>query len=483
MAQNNLFKRLLTNPKVRYGGYAGIITLAAVVAIVVLNLLVQQLGWQLDLTDRGVYTLSEQTQQIIDEVDDDVTIYLLSSRSNGFDRIREALERYAATSARISLELIDPETNPGFVQQYDPEGEGLRDGSVVVTSGDKYRSIAYIDLLSLDTRNPQNPQVLGLNVERRITNALIFVATGRTPVVYQTQGRNEVSVFSASQTGRLADELANANFEVRDLNLIQAPQIPEDAAVLLMLGPRSDISEGEAEKIRDFLSGGGTAFFAVDMESGPMPVLAELLAAYGIGIPYGVVGEPDGGFNVGNLWQIAPRLLDHPVAAPLVENRLRTVLPFARPVETLESKPRSVTIEPIMSTTDSSFFRADLTVAEAGMIATDRPGPFDLAVSAIETEFANSEEITRLIVVGDAGFLTPFDAYNQIPANLDFFLNSLNWLQDQEEVISVRPKSTFQLPMQLTGRQQLIFAGLFTIVIPLGILIAGLVIWLRRRHR
>jgi len=107
------------------------------------------------------------------------------------------------------------------------------------------------------------------------------------------------------------------------------------------------------------------------------------------------------------------------------------------------------------------------------------PGPHPVALSAIEREFTTSDEITRLVVIGDAEFISLVD---QVNGNLDFLMNSFGWLEQQEETLSIRPKTTLQFPMQTSGMQQLIFGALFVIIIPVGILIAGLVIWLRRRH-
>ncbi|MFW5684574.1 MAG: DUF7088 domain-containing protein, partial [Spirochaetota bacterium] len=189
-------KDIFTNPKVKYGGYAAIVTFAIIVAVLVFNVLVQTLGWQADLTDSSVYTLSEQTREILDELDEDVTIYVLAERNEENPQIMEALDRYAQASPRIRIETVDAEQNPAFVSRYDPEGEGLRNGSVIVAGEDSFRAIRSYDLFSVDTRNPQAPQLLGLNVERRITNALVFVATGRTPIVYQVTGHGEIDMTS-----------------------------------------------------------------------------------------------------------------------------------------------------------------------------------------------------------------------------------------------------------------------------------------------
>lgn len=153
------FRRFLANPKVRHGGYASLITFAVVVAVIVINLLVSQLGWQLDMTENRVYTLSDQTKSVLRELEDDVTIYVLARRNNEPTQIMEALERYSQASSRVRIETVDADTNPGFVAQYDPDGEGLGNGSIIVATEDNYRPISILDLYSIDTRNPQSPQI------------------------------------------------------------------------------------------------------------------------------------------------------------------------------------------------------------------------------------------------------------------------------------------------------------------------------------
>ena len=472
-------KDLLTNSKVKYGGYAAIITFAIVAAVVVLNLLIQQLGWQIDMTDNSVYTLSDQTRDILDELEEDVTIYVLARRNEEDPQIMEALDRYDQASNRISIETVDAEQDPAFVAQYDPEGEGLRNGSVIVATGNSYRSIQGIDLFAIDRRNPQAPQILGLNVERRITNALIFVASGRTPIIYQTTGHGEIDLTSGGAFGRLGEQFENANFELRTLNLAQAPQVPDDGSIIAIVRPRTDISPLEAEKLAAFLASGGKGFFSIDIAAGELPNLASVMDAYGIGIPAALMVEPDRNFNNGQPIELWPQLAENPITDPLTEADYRVFTPVSRPVLELPTKPRSVDIQPLLISSTESFYRTDLEIPTPDITADDFPGPHPVAISAIEREFTTSEEVTRLIVVGDTDFISLVD---QINGNLDFLMNSFGWLEDQEETLSIRPKTTLQFQMQTTGTQKLIFGGLFVIIIPLGILVAGLVIWLRRRH-
>jgi ABC-type uncharacterized transport system involved in gliding motility auxiliary subunit len=136
-------------------------------------------------------------------------------------------------------------------------------------------------------------------------------------------------------------------------------------------------------------------------------------------------------------------------------------------------------IEPLLVSSNESFYRTDLDAPPDTQAEGDTPGPHPIAVSVIERDFAANEEISRLVVVGDLHFIAGVERVN---GNLDFLMNSFGWLEDQQEVLSIRPKLTLQFPMQTTGLQKLVFAALFVVVIPLGILGAGVIVWLRRRH-
>jgi gliding motility-associatede transport system auxiliary component len=475
----NSLKNLLKNPKLRHGGYASVITFVVVVAVVIVNLLIAQLDLQLDMTENDVYTLSEQTKGVLADLDEDVTIYMLSRRNEEPAQIMEALGRYEQASSWVRIETIDADANPGFVAQYDPEGEGLGNGSIIIATEKNFRLINIYDLYSIDDRNPQAPSILGLNVERRVTNALIYVATGNTPIIYQTTGRGEAPL---EQVGDIAANLASENYELRTINLIQSPQVPEDGALLVMFGIRSDLSEGESQKVRDFLEGGGRAVFMVDVLLTELPVLNELLSVYGLRLSDGVVIEGNQNYHTGNQFQLVPDLTPHAITNSLIEARSPIMMPYGRSVEVLSQKPRGVTVEPLAQTSTDSYLRTDLENGDPARAVGDPLGPFYTAVGAIDTEFSSSEEISRIVVIGNAGFLGPIYPYGYIPGNLDFVMNAIGWVQNQQETLSIRAKFTMQFPMQLTGVQVLIFAGLFVLIIPLGILIAGLVVWLRRRH-
>jgi hypothetical protein len=468
----------LQSKGVRYGGYASLITFAVIVGLIVVNLIVQQFDVQADMTENSIYTLSDQTREIIDSLEQDVDIYVTASRGDANQQLLEALQVYGTASPRIAVEVIDVDTNPGFASQYDPEGEGLRNGSIVVAGEDNFRVIQQRDLYSISYRNPNNPQVLGLNVERRITNALIFVATGETPTVYELTGQGEVPL---SRVG-IAQELERDNYEVESINLIQESEVPSDAAILAVIAPRSDITPAEADKIRSYLDEGGRGFFAVDLSAGEIPNINALLEDYGVRYNRGVVIEGDDRYHTGNQFYLVPDLAEHEILEPLSEERIPVMFPISMPVEPVEPRRRTLTLEPLLTSSEDSWLRTDLESDQTERIEGDVDGPHTLAMAVWDRDSDTGESTTRIIVTGSANYLGPIGPYGTVRGNTEFFLNSASWLHNRQDTISIRPKFTFLLPMNLNQAQILIFSGVFIVLIPLGLFVGALVVWLRRRH-
>jgi ABC-type uncharacterized transport system involved in gliding motility auxiliary subunit len=86
---------------------------------------------------------------------------------------------------------------------------------------------------------------------------------------------------------------------------------------------------------------------------------------------------------------------------------------------------------------------------------------------------------TRIVVFGDSDFVT--NAYLGIPGNKDLFLNTINWLAQQENLISIRPKDPEDRRITLTTERQRQIFWLTVLIIPGLILMAGVQTWWRRR--
>jgi ABC-2 type transport system permease protein len=472
---------IFKNKRVRYGGYAALITLSAAVVLVVLNLIIQQVPSDIDMTDNKLFTLSEQTKDLIDQLEEPVTIYGLYPPGQESENVVDVVRKYERASRKISYEQIDPDKNPAFLQKYDTEDTGLSAGSLIVESGDNFKIISGIDLYDVSYNQSGQAQVMGFKAEQRLTNALLFASSGVTPKVYQIIGHGE---YTFVQLG-LQATIEKENFEVAELNLLTTKEIPADADLITLLSPEFDLTEGEVEVLRTYLENDGSAMICTDIAAGELPVLNTLLASFGVNIDFSIVMEGDKArlYDPDNPFFLAPVIQTHQITDPLIEGGLTVLMPYNMPVVELDIVKRNVDIVPLLQSTDKSWIRTELDNTSLLQQAADRSGPASVAVAINKRKMEMSEpEGFRLIVAGNAGFVGPIPPFGTLKPNVDFLMNSLAWLNKRDDSISVRSKSLFTFPLRISGQMQLVYAAIFVILLPLGILIAGLVVWLRRRH-
>ena len=462
---------------VKYGGYAAVVTLAVIIALIFVNLIVQQFSPQVDLTQNKLYSLSDQTHQVVDKLDGPVTVYGLWEPGKESRQVKEVLDKYVERSRNFRLEVVDPDKNPGLVTKYDREGRGIERGSLIIEGPKGFRVIRTMDMYDVNYADPQNPQITGFSVEKRITNALLYVSSGETPVIYEITGHRQKALAELM----LKETIERENYTLLQLNLVQS-DIPEDASALILYGPRADFSKGEAEKVLEYLEKGGRLIVMTDFQSGPTPNLDEVFASYGIRFDYGVVVEMNKNNNTGNPFHAAPNMSNHEITLPLRQQNTPVILQFAEGIETLDVKRRTIEVTPLMSTSRESFLRTDLANNSPDLSDSDKPGPVVLAVAVREPVEGAADRETRIVAIGSGTMLEPMNLFGQIPGNIDIFMNGITWIQDRPETLAVRSKSLVTFPMNVSGMHIIIFGLLFVLVIPLALFGAGLFTWLKRRH-
>ena len=471
---------IIKNKRVRYGGYAAFVTLAAVVVLVVINLIFQQLPVQVDMTENRLFTLSDQTIDLIDDLEQEVVIYALYSPGSESANVVDVIQKYVRASDMIRLEYIDPEKEPVFLQKY-AEETNLGNGTIIFESGEIFQVIPAFDLYDVSYSQQGEPRVLGFKAEQRFTNSLLYVTSGVTPKIYVITGHSE---YNLSQLG-LLQTIEKENFTVESLNLQNSPEVPDDADIVLILSPEIDLIEREAEALKTYLENDGSALLFFDFNGAELPRFQELLGSFGVSIGDGIVMESNRNFMYdpdNPLW-LAPNLIAHEITDPLKSNGLTVLMPTNMPVTTLEIRKRNVIIEPLMQTSEDGWIRTDLNNSSILRQPDDIEGPIDLAVAiSRQKSLLTDPEGYRIVVAGNASFVGSISYFGNLKPNTDFFLNSLAWLNKRSTSISVRSKSLFQMPLRISGTMQLIYAGIFVIFIPLCILVIGLIVWLRRRH-
>jgi len=468
--------------QVKYGGYAAVITIAVVIALILLNLMMGQLAPQIDLTWSGLFSLTEQTQQVLEQLNTPIKFYGLWRPDDEDPQIMDIINLYLTKSRHISFEVLDPNRNPGLIARYDRDRSGIPLRSLIVEGDKGFRIIPPVEMYDISQNQQGQSYISGIAAERRITNAIQFVGIGTTPVIYELTGQHNTPLGGLREL--------TENYVLKELNLMLSP-VPDDASVIILHSPQRDLTHNEAELLLDYLRRGGRFFVMADYYIRELPNLNMVLASYGIAFNYGIVRETDPGMVTIDSRISIVNMADHEIFQSF-NNRAMTppVLAEAMPITELETRRRSIEIKPLMTTSGRAYLRTDISDMVSNSLPSDVSGPFTLAVTVTDPywieaaspqlHLQRSFQQTRIVAIGCATLLDL--AHIGFDTNMDIFLNSLNWLQDRPASITVRSKSVLIFPLQLNRTQTFIFSGVFIAVIPLAFFIAGLIIWLKRRH-
>jgi len=463
----------------KYGGYAALITLAVIVGLIVINLIIGQFTIQIDMTESGLFSLSEQTTQVLDQINEPVNLIGLWRPGEENPQLVQVIDLYRSKSRNIRFEAKDLNRNPSLTQQYDTNNTGLQPGSLIVEGPKGFKVIAPGDMYDYMYNQRGGRQVTGLAMERQITAALVYAATGTTPVIYEIMGHYQE--YTLADIG-MQDLIEKENFFVRQINLFQS-DIPEDAAGLILSTPRLDLSRAEADKILDYLESGGRLFVTVDYRIGELTLLNEVLASYGMQVEFGRLIENDRNYTAGFPYiEYLEFFPEHEITKPLMDQRMPVLLANSMGITETPAKRRSVELKPLLTSSGNSFIRTDIFDTSVTMSATDIPGPIDIGMTATDPYWIdpnNPVPQARIVVIA-CGTVLEMAGYS--PGNIDLYMNSITWLVDRPETLTVRSKSMFLLPMRINENLMIIYGIIIVILIPLGFFISGFVIWLRRRH-
>jgi ABC-type uncharacterized transport system involved in gliding motility auxiliary subunit len=468
--------RSFSGREARYGSLA-FASIAVVLAILVgINYLANRRNKRWDLTAGGQFTLSDQTRKILQGLDKPVTVRVFD-RTEGFERFRQRLDEYRYVSDRISVEYIDVDRRPALANQY------------------KVQMLGTV-VLEYDGRTER----VTSDGEQEITNGLMKLVQGTQNKVYFVQGHGEKLTDNSDRGGysAIAGSLGSDNFAHDKIVLAQQKAVPADATVLIVAGPTSDFLAPEIDMLRAYLGRGGKVLFLLDPPEKPdapeLTNLVGLIKEWGIDPGLNVVVDASG---IGQMIGTGPEV---PIAAKYnthpITDRFNTLTAYAM--------ARSVTANPagannrfaqnLVETGPNSFAETDIKqLMTTGQVGQDKDkgdvaGPVSLAaaVSAPAADAPASGEKpdaakpeSRVVVFGDSDFAS--NRWLGIPGNRDLFLNSVNWLAQQENMISIRPKDPEDRRITLTAGQDTFIRLLALLVIPGLILAAGVQTWWKRR--
>lgn len=461
--------------QVREGGYSGAYILVFVAILVAVNWLANEYNKTYDATSDKLYSLSDQTRRILRNLENDVTIYHFDRRE-GFNQARGSLVRYENASNRVRVRYVDPDSDPALAETMNIRSYGT--------------TMVEIGASREEARSTS---------EEHITNAIIKALKGSEKTACLLTGHGEADPDNTEREGfSIAHgEMERANYQVQEISLLETPEIPASCTVLIVAGPEAGYLEPEIELLRQYVEQGGRLLLL--LEHAKSPELAELVAGWGIQVNDDVVVDLSG---IGQLFSgspLAPLISEydnsHPITEPM--GSVAAFFPMTRSVVRGDPPPGWRVTE-LMKTTSGSFATTNLDVRDGELIrdpASETSGPVNVAVAAAYDvpdddsgeENGDDEEESpgieanegRVVVVGTSRFARNY--FVSRGGNLDIFLNMLNWLTSDEDLISIRPRDPASTPMDISSAaMRRMFFGL-VLGLPLVIVVLGVRTWWVRR--
>jgi ABC-type uncharacterized transport system involved in gliding motility auxiliary subunit len=421
-----------------------------------------------DLTRNKRYSLAGQTVAVLDSLRSDIDAYAFFKRGTAEEaRARGLLEQFALETGRFRYELIDPDQRPRRAKDMGVSAYG----TTIVESGDRREAVSRL-------------------TEETVLNAVVKVTRETVKVVYFVRGHGERDPANESPLGysNAAESIERKNYHVQTLSLFDVESIPEDCAVLAVAGPKNDLIESEIDKVEEYLARGGSAVFLIDPQT-DLPRIETLLTSYRIRLNDDAVVDPysrvaGGDYSI----PVVTHYERHPITRDF---SLRTAFATARSIAVTNDEVEGVSAAYLARTGKSAWGETNLDLIDKGQAVKsedDNQGPLAVAAaaerrSAPPTPDSKTSVTSRIVVVGDSDFAD--NSWFRLPGwgNSDFFLNVIDYLAEQEDLISIRPKESAGDNRVLMASQGRLIFLVCVILLPLLVMSAGIAVWMRRRRQ
>ena len=461
-----------------------------------LNYIAQNHAWRFDLTAHRQHSLSAETRSYLDRLERDVTIYVTFAEDSDQPEIAQArrdleglLREYAyatrakpAGSGRVRARYLDV-----FVQRREAEALGLEHPNVVVVAcEDRRRTVPANELYRTAERRRA-----AFQGEAALTAAILDVSSPEKKKIYFVRGHGEISPDDLSPSGlsNLRDELRLRNYEVAALELAVARKIPDDAALVLIAGPRGRFQPYEEELLRNYLATRAGRLLVL-LGPGVAPTgLENLFFDWGVLVYDNVIydTDPDAITETGEL------LLKHfhpddPITQNLITNRLPVHIGPARVVnEDLgRTDDDGLDIKTLVATGRSAWGESGYRLAVPPAFTPGQDLSGNLGVVTISERTKPAPQINfsvrggRLGVIGTADLVANNRIFN--PGNLNLFLSLVGWAVDRDTRLNTPPRPIPQFQLSLSREELLRLRLGLVLILPGAVAVLGLLVAWTRRH-
>lgn len=462
-----------------------LLLIAILIALVILiNSAIKSLELTpIDCTSNKEYTLTEQSKERISNIENDINIYFV-----GFEEENSSVilaKQYNKANKRINVEIIDANERTDIATKYNVKNEN---NAIIVENGERSKILYSYDLYTYDS----SYNTIDLT-EEKITSAILNVTANKISNIYFLSGYSEYSLDYSGGMYYLSAYLNDEVLNYKTLNMLTAGKMPEDCDTLVITTPTRDFDELTTEEITKYINNGGNILWLNSSyaEKIDLPNVNKILALYGIN-PFdaGYIYETD---NDRRALGYSSCIVEDLGTTDIANKLTNIVLLNSTKININKDELENLGVEQqsIITAPDTAYFRKDVS---SDSMSTDGDEQGEFTIGGIFTKtLSNSNEeneklASTLVIYGDNNFISDIQINNQVNPmiflgnNKDVMLNSIAYLTDQDEDITIRKDYTKMSSFTATeGQKSTIIKIIF--IVPLVIMLLGIIIWQVRRRK
>lgn len=524
--------------QLKNGSFSLAVTAIVLAIIVVVNLIIGQLPSKLlnwDLSETGIFSVSDTSKELLKDLDKDVTVEVVAETGNIDSRIEKFISIYGDLSSKLKVSYIDPVLHPEILTKY-----GISANSVVVSCEEtgKNQVISFSDIIVSQQNYYGYSSESEFDAEGQLTSAVAAVTSDNDKKIYMLRGHGESAISQ-----ELGELLTKNSMTTSDLNLLETASVPDDCDLLIINNPTSDLGTDEYTELHNYLYQGGNVLLLRGVTDKELTNFDELMEDYGMTMVNSYIGDRDRYYQrAQSAFYFFPMITSNDTN---VETTSSILVGAVAGMTASENTPEDVTLTTLLTTSNNAFREGNSNEATQFILAASaqKTVPADTeseselesgsdtketektsvesvseeastesvtknaseevtseaASEAESTEESTLEDVLTDISVGNTdgwletpsadSKLTVISASTMIDSslignftgieNLNEFINIVSSYFDDVQNVSIPAKSLSVTYNTVTGSS--IWNALFIIIIPVFSIVAGLVVWIRRR--
>lgn len=504
--KENKIKRLLKSRKAKKGSLA-VAILAVFIAIIVLinfaaHLLTERFpNLQFDMTASGTYQLQKDTESYLKQLDKDITLYVLTSENTFkggmnaysgaqyFVQADKLLHKMAAASSHVTLKFIDLTTNPTFTGKYENIDWNSKDANnlIVVDAGEKYTALSLTDCFTYDEETFSYYgyyAYTATKIEQAVVTGMLDVTTGdKVGVDFITGSGEEEESYSAMKA-----LLKQNAYDVKDVNLT-TKDLHKDAKIAVLFAPTVDLSEKAVDKLEKWLDNDGEngktlIYMPMDVHT-ETPNLDALLREYGLEVSDGLCFCTNNNYYLQSVYMFLAEYNNTDYTSTLKNASIPTIVYNSRNV-VIKDESKATSLLNLTQSVGMLPFNVDTSKIESGEDLEKYMTADGINLAALGSKSSPDDaKAAKIAVFGSPYMFSKTFVSTTSYNNANYLVNFCNTVSGREDMgVTINSAAIDGGELGVTNSSTTVAVGLiFIVLIPLGVLIVGLILYIRRRNK